>query len=100
MCNAVFAQPHTKKRGKVTTYYANRVKASAGRVMDFKKQGSWRYWNDSGQLEKIICYSNDLKNGTYAEFYIGGDTSVFGTYFNDKNLASGMLGIKMASANT
>ena len=84
MCNAVFAQPHTKKRGKVTTYYANRVKASAGRVMDFKKQGSWRYWNDSGQLEKIICYSNDLKNGTYAEFYIGGDTCVFGTYFNDK----------------
>src|SRR6187551_2675850 len=72
-----------KKRGKVTTEYSNGQKESSGKVKNYKKQGVWKYWTESGVLTKTITYKDDAKEGLYTEFYSDGKKSVEGIYLHD-----------------
>ncbi len=81
--NSSFAQTITKKRGKVTTTYSDGKKEASGKVKNFKKQGTWKYWNEAGNLEKLVTYKDDQKNGLYTEYYNDGTKSSEGNYVND-----------------
>jgi hypothetical protein len=89
-----------KKRGKVTTKYANGVTESSGKVKHYKKQGVWKYWSEDGALVKTVTYKDDVKEGLYTEYYPGGKKSAEGvftsnlktgtwnTWYNDGKLSS------------
>jgi TonB family protein len=69
-----------KKRGKVTTYHTNGKNESAGKVKNYKKQGLWKYWSETGVLTKTITWKDDVQNGLYTEYYADGKKSVEGNY--------------------
>lgn len=83
LANTAFCQTIIKKRGKVTTSYSNGKKESSGKVKNYKKQGLWKYWDESGKLEKSITYKDDKKNGLFTEFYEDGSKLQEGNYVND-----------------
>ncbi|MCU0434913.1 MAG: hypothetical protein MUC87_15765 [Bacteroidia bacterium] len=58
-----------KKNGKVKTTHANGTKASQGKVKNYQKQGTWKYWNEKGVFVKAATYKNDVLNGEYVETF-------------------------------
>lgn len=82
----LFAQ--VKKKGKVTTHYANGVKESSGKMKNYKKQGAWKYWSENGALAKTITWKDDAKQGLYTEYYPDGKKGIEGVYSG--NLKTGM----------
>lgn len=72
-----------KKKGKVTTYYEKGKKESSGKVKNYKKQGTWKYWDEQGNLVKTIQFTNDQKNGLYTEYFKDGKISTQGNYQAD-----------------
>jgi TonB family protein len=82
LANPVSAQG--KKRGKVTTKYPNGMKASQGKVKNYKKQGEWKYWNDEGALTKVEHYKDDVKEGLSTSYYASGKKSEEGNYLGGR----------------
>lgn len=80
----VFAQHVDKKKGKFTTYHSNGKKEASGKVKNYKKQGTWKYWNAEGQLEKTAVYKDDVLNGICTEYFKDGSISNQGNYINGK----------------
>lgn len=74
-----FAQQQ-KKKGKVTTYYQNGKKESSGKVKNYKKQGTWKYWEADGRLMKTVQYKDDIAEGAYTEYFHDGTVALQGTY--------------------
>ncbi|MEO5641730.1 MAG: TonB family protein [Bacteroidia bacterium] len=70
----------TKKKGKVTTEYANGKKESSGKVKNYKKQGVWKYWSETGVLVKTITWKDDAKQGICTAYYADGKKSEEGFY--------------------
>lgn len=79
----VFAQEVTKKKGKFTTYHANGTKEASGKVKNYKKQGTWKYWNNEGKLEKTIVFKDDHFHGLYTGYFSDGSISTQGNYVNN-----------------
>jgi TonB family protein len=73
-----------KKRGKVTTKYPNGMKASQGKVKNYKKEGEWKYWSDEGALTKVEHYKNDIREGLSTSYYASGKKSEEGSYLDGK----------------
>jgi TonB family protein len=71
-----------KKNGKVKTTHANGTKASQGKVKNYQKQGTWKYWNEKGVFVKAATYKNDVLNGEYVELYDGKQKATQGNYLN------------------
>lgn len=71
-----------KKNGKVKTKHANGTKASQGKVKNYQKQGTWKYWNEKGQFVKAATYKNDVLNGSYIELFDGKQKATEGNYLN------------------
>jgi TonB family protein len=71
-----------KKRGKVTTKYPSGQVESSGKVKNYKKQGVWKYWSESGVLMKSITLKDNALNGLYTEYYGNGKKSLEGNYAN------------------
>lgn len=69
-----------KKNGKVTTTHANGIKASQGKVKNYKKQGEWKYWDEKGVLTKVENYLNDTLDGICVEAYPNGKVLKMETY--------------------
>ncbi len=69
-----------KKNGKVKTTHANGVKASEGKVKNYQKNGSWKYWDEKGILVKQATYKNDVLNGLYVEFHSQSQKANEGNY--------------------
>jgi TonB family protein len=80
----VFSQTINKKKGKVTIKYVDGNKQASGKVKNFQKQGTWKYWNEAGKLEKTIVYKDDKKNGKFVFYYDNGDKAEEGNYVIDK----------------
>ena len=55
--------------GLQTKYHFNLKKKSEGLIIDGQKQGEWKYWDKSGNLEMIINYQNGLKHGDFSSFH-------------------------------
>lgn len=77
---SIDAKNDEKKRGKVTTKHTNGVKASQGKVRNYKKTGTWSYWNDKGQLIQQVSYKNNVLNGIAIDYYDGKQKSSEGNY--------------------
>jgi TonB family protein len=77
-----------KKNGKVKTTHANGTKASQGKVKNYQKQGTWKYWNEKGVFVKAATYKNDLLNGEYVELFDGKQKATEGTYLNGQRNGS------------
>ncbi len=80
----MFAQEITKKKGKVTVQYPDGKKEASGKVKNYKKQGTWKYWDHSGKLQKTVTYKDDVMSGLYTEFHNDGTKSLEGNYVNGK----------------
>jgi antitoxin component YwqK of YwqJK toxin-antitoxin module len=78
------ASNERKKNGKVKTTHANGVKASQGKVKNYQKQGTWKYWNEKGQLIRFETYINDTLNGGFISYLETGQTETGGYYLNGK----------------
>jgi antitoxin component YwqK of YwqJK toxin-antitoxin module len=52
-----------KKPKLVTEYYYKELKKSEGYVLDGQRNGTWKYWNNEGDLERIEHWKNDQLNG-------------------------------------
>ncbi|MCU0434912.1 MAG: TonB family protein [Bacteroidia bacterium] len=75
-----------KKNGKVKTTHANGVKASQGKVKNYQKQGSWKYWNEKGILVKLASYKNDTLDGVFISYFETGQSETVGKYLNGKKV--------------
>ncbi len=64
----------------MTTYFADGKKEASGKVKKHEKQGSWKYWDENGNLIKVIHYVNDAKSGLYTEYYSNGKKATEGNY--------------------
>lgn len=74
------AQEITKKKGKVVYRYENGNKSSAGRVSDYRKTGSWKYWDEQGDLHHTATYVNDTLHGPYVEYDRDESVTVIGNF--------------------
>jgi TonB family protein len=73
-----------KKNGKVKTTHTNGAKASRGKVKNYQKQGTWKYWDEYGVLLNIENYNGGILDGDYMEFHSTGKVSVSGKYINGR----------------
>jgi antitoxin component YwqK of YwqJK toxin-antitoxin module len=48
-----------------TQYYSSGIKSATGKFKDGKKQGTWKTWDENGQLMAIAHYKNGEKTGTW-----------------------------------
>ena len=55
-----------------------------GNFKDGEKDGEWKYFYYTGDLEKISHYKNDKLEGSYLYYYYNGTVNVKGQYKNDK----------------
>jgi len=56
----------------------------SGNFKDGEKDGEWKYYYYTGDLEKISHYKNDLLDGKYEYFYDSGKLNVTGQYKENK----------------
>jgi len=75
---SIFAQ----KNGMVVEKDSSGTIRAKGKMQDGKKEGRWKTFYDTGDLQTIVDYSDDKKNGIYLE-YLYGDTIASGHYKND-----------------
>lgn len=73
-----------KKRGKVTTYHSNGRIESSGKVKNYKKQGVWKYWSESGALTTTVTLKDGKEHGLYTEYYSDGRKSKQGNFVQGK----------------
>lgn len=57
-----------KKRGTVKLRHPNGKVMAKGKVRNYKKQGLWKFYYDSGKLASTTVYINDTANGPYMEY--------------------------------
>lgn len=63
-------------------YYANGRKHQEGCLVNTKKEGAWKEYNELGWLRFEFNYKNDVKNGGYKVFFENGNINATGTYLN------------------
>lgn len=76
----VSAQEITKKRGKVKFRYADGKISSRGKVKNYKRTGTWKYYDTNGNVVTRANFVNDTIHGAYTEYYPNGEIFVAGTY--------------------
>ncbi|HTF05891.1 MAG TPA: energy transducer TonB [Bacteroidia bacterium] len=86
--SAVEGQQIYKSKGKVKCKYDNGRKMAKGRVLNFQKQGTWKYWNDEGRLDHLATFRNDTLNGRYVEYHADRRILTSGQFSN--NLKDGV----------
>ena len=64
------------------SFYPNDSLKSQKKYIRGMKEGNWIYYNDSGQLNLSINFSNDVLEGNYIEYYESGKILLKGNFKN------------------
>ena len=82
----VHAQEIHKKRGKCRLYYPNGAIHSTGKVKNYHRNGTWKYYDEEGHLIKLVNFVMDTVHGPYTGFYSNGQVSTKGEYNKNNKL--------------
>ncbi|HEX8349207.1 MAG TPA: TonB family protein, partial [Hymenobacter sp.] len=52
--------PPVRKDGLATYYYRSGTKKAAGQYVNGKKEGTWQYWRDTGELARQVSYKQGI----------------------------------------
>lgn len=74
------AQEITKKKGRVTCHYANGSKSASGHVDNYRKNGTWKYWDSEGFLHHTSTFVNDTLHGVYTAYDKDKSITIVGNY--------------------
>jgi hypothetical protein len=69
--------------GKYEDFYLNKSLKSSGWFNQGLKAGSWRNWDEKGNLTDEYSWSKGKKNGKYFKFDLSGKQTESGKYKND-----------------
>ena len=72
-----------KRNGKEQSFYPNGNVAQETNWKNDLKDGSWKQFFDNGQLKSTAMYVNDKLEGTYTAYYPDGKKEIEGVYRND-----------------
>jgi antitoxin component YwqK of YwqJK toxin-antitoxin module len=78
------AQEITKKRGKYRIYFPSGKLQSQGKVKNYHRNGTWKYYDEEGHVISIANFVLDTIHGPYTEFYPDGKISSKGTYCRNR----------------
>jgi len=70
--------------GLLTEYFPNANKRFEGRVAGRKKEGSWKYWYESGQLKEESSYSDGELHGSMTAWHSNGQIETAGSFSEGK----------------
>jgi antitoxin component YwqK of YwqJK toxin-antitoxin module len=72
------------KNGSFKTYFLTGQLEKEGIIKNNKNVGEWKYYFDNGQLETIGSFKENLPHGQWESFYDNGYTKIIGIYKNGK----------------
>lgn len=72
------------KQGSFRTYFLTGQIEKEGYIKDNKNIGEWKYYFDNGQLETIGNFKDNLPHGQWICYYNNGVAKIIGNYKNGK----------------
>ena len=72
------------KNGSFKTYFFTGQIEKEGYIENDKNEGEWKYYYQSGQLEAIGSFKENLPNDKWVSYYNNGNTKAIGIYKNGK----------------
>jgi len=72
------------KNGSFKTYFLTGQLEKEGYIENDKNEGEWKYYYANGQLEVIGSFKENLANDQWVSYYNNGNTKAIGIYKNGK----------------
>jgi len=76
------------KNGSFKTYFLTGQLEKEGYIENDKNEGEWKYYYENGQLEVIGSFKENLANDQWVSYYNNGNIKIIGIYKNGKQFGA------------